>query len=86
MINRRQSRPTQLQIPRNISIIFQNIFSHSEESGLVKGLNFSVMYPLSILNIASAVESLALKVSQTLGMEFGVENQVHVKEDLVFMA
>jgi hypothetical protein len=36
----------------------------------MKGLNFSVTYPHSNLDMACAVESVVSKIPQTLGMEF----------------
>jgi hypothetical protein len=35
-----------------------------------EGLNFAVTYPQSNLDMACAVESIVLKLPQTLGMEF----------------
>jgi hypothetical protein len=36
----------------------------------MKGLNFSVTYPYSNMDMACAVESIVSKLPQTLGMEF----------------
>jgi hypothetical protein len=48
----------------------EHILTDSEESVLRKGLNFSVTYPHSNLDMACAVKSIFSKPPQTLGMEF----------------
>jgi hypothetical protein len=53
----------------------QNLSEHTvtdaEEAVLMKGLNFSMTYPHSNLDMACAVESVVSKLPQILGMEFG---------------
>jgi hypothetical protein len=59
----------QLQIPRYLSLISENIFSQSEAAVLVNGLNLSVTYPHSNLDMARAVESVVSKLPQILGLK-----------------
>jgi hypothetical protein len=70
MFSRTVSLLPQLQIPRKLFIIFQNMLSQAEEPVLVKGLTFFMTYPHSNLDIACAVESVASNLPQILGMEF----------------
>jgi hypothetical protein len=51
-------------------VLSEQFLSNSEEAVLIKGLNFSVTYPHSNLDMACATESVVSKLSQTLGMEF----------------
>jgi hypothetical protein len=46
------------------------VLTDSEESVLLKGLNFALANPVSNLDMACAVESVVSKLQQTLGMEF----------------
>jgi hypothetical protein len=48
----------------------QHILTDSEKTVLWKGLNFAVAKPHSNLHMACAVETVASKLLQTLGMEF----------------
>jgi hypothetical protein len=70
IINRTKSFLPQLRILTNLTLIFPNVLTDSDEAVLVKGLNFSVMNPHSYLDLACAVESIVLKLPQSLGMEF----------------
>jgi hypothetical protein len=50
--------------------ISEYVLTDSEESVLLKGLNFALANPHSNLDMACAVESVVSKLPQTLGMEF----------------
>jgi hypothetical protein len=48
----------------------RHVLTDYEEAVLLNGLNFMVTNPHSNLDMACAMESVVLKLPQTLGMEF----------------
>jgi hypothetical protein len=48
----------------------KHVLTDSEEAVLMRGLNFLTTNPQSNLYMACVVESVVLKLPQTLGMEF----------------
>jgi hypothetical protein len=70
-LNNQQDRPTPVSASNKFILsLSEHILTDAEEAVLMKGLNFSVTYPHSNLDVACAVESAVAKLPQTLGMEF----------------
>jgi hypothetical protein len=71
-LNNQQNRPTPVSASNKFVLnLSEHTLTDAEEAVLMKGLNFSIIYPHSNLDMACTVESVVSKLPQTLGMEFG---------------
>jgi hypothetical protein len=71
VLNTQENRPTPVSASNKFILsLSEHILTDSEKAVLMKGLNFSVTYSHSNLDMACAVESVVSKLPQTLGMEF----------------